>query len=243
VYRKMKCGAFLTFIARLKGHAGKDLRARISGWLERVGLGQVEHKRCEELSKGMQQKLQFIAAVIHEPDLLVLDEPFSGLDPVNMRLLRDLVLEQKARGATIIFSTHVMHQAEQICDHVVMINDGVKVLDATLPDIRAKYDPRTILFEPLDPRADVAAFGRLPGVRGVRQANGAYEVELADGLDPAEALGRLAGCLPAARVALNRPTLEDVFIRIVTGEAGVGTEDVERLRASLRDEVAAGTRS
>ena len=243
VYRKMKCGAFLAFLVRLKGRGGQDMRARVRAWLERVGLGEVENKRCEELSKGMQQKLQFVAAVIHEPDLIVLDEPFSGLDPVNMRLLRDLVLEQKARGATVIFSTHVMHQAEQICDHIVMIDDGAKVLDETLAEIRAKYDPRTILFEPLDPRADVTPLGRLSGVRSVRRANGAYEVELADGLEPSEALGRLAGCLPAASVALNRPTLEDVFIRLVTGDRTVEQEAVERLRASLREDVAVGGRS
>jgi ABC-2 type transport system ATP-binding protein len=157
-----------------------------------------------------------------------------------MRLLRDLVLEQKARGATIIFSTHVMHQAEQICDHIVMIHGGQKVLDETLHGVRVKFDPRTILFEPLDPRADVAQLRGLPGVTGVRQKNGAYEIELADGLQPADALARCAGCLPASRVALNRPTLEDVFVRIVTG--GAVDEDAERLRASLR-EPAVGARS
>jgi len=243
VYRKMKCGAFLSFMARLKGAGGPNLRGAVRRWLERVGLAEVENKRCEELSKGMQQKLQFIAAVIHEPALLVLDEPFSGLDPVNMRLLRDLVLEQRTRGATIIFSTHVMHQAEQICDHIVMIHGGNKVLDDTLHAVRLKYDPRTILFEPLDPRADITRLRGLEGVTGLRQKNGVYEVELADGLQPSDALARIAGCLPAARVALNRPTLEDVFIRIVTGGAERGDEDLDRLRASLRDEAAAGVRS
>ena len=116
VYRKMRAAAFLVYMAQLKGHDGPEVKRRVKEWLERVGLADVANKRCEELSKGMQQKLQFVATVIHEPDLLILDEPFSGLDPVNMRLLRDLVLEQHARGATIIFSTHVMIQAEQICN-------------------------------------------------------------------------------------------------------------------------------
>jgi ABC-2 type transport system ATP-binding protein len=241
VYRKMKAGAFLTYVARLKGREGPEVRRKVKEWLERVGLSDVENKKCEELSKGMQQKLQFISTVIHEPDLLILDEPFSGLDPVNMRLLRDLVLEQHRRGATIIFSTHVMHQAEQICDHVVMINNGDKVLDESLSAIRTKYDPRTVLFEPLDPDSDVAALETLPDVQSIKRANGAYEVSLVDGTEPASAVGAIANALPAARVEINRPTLEDVFIRIVVGGADdAGAEDLEALRASVRDEATVG---
>ena len=105
LYRKMKVGAFLAYLARLKEVDEADVMKRVRYWLERVGLADVERKRCEELSKGMQQKVQFVAAVLHEPELLILDEPFSGLDPVNMRLVRELVIEQHARGATILFST------------------------------------------------------------------------------------------------------------------------------------------
>ena len=144
MYKKMRVGSFLSYISKLKGCEGPDLPRKVRGWLERVGLAGEERKRCEELSKGMQQKVQFIAAIIHEPDLLILDEPFSGLDPINMRLLRELVLEQHRRGATLLFSTHVMVQAEKICDHVVMINDGDKVLDATLGEIRGRFDPRSL---------------------------------------------------------------------------------------------------
>jgi ABC-2 type transport system ATP-binding protein len=233
VYRKMKAVSFLTYIARLKGRDGPDVRRRVKQWLERVGLGEAEKKRCEELSKGMQQKLQFIAAVIHEPDLLILDEPFSGLDPVNMRLLRDLVLEQKNRGATIIFSTHVMQQAERLCDHIVMINNGLKVLDEDLSGIRKRFDPRTILFEPLEAEADVEPLRRLDGVRNVRAVDGAYEIEISDVSDPSRAMRSLIECVPAARVELNRPTLEDIFIRIVTEEGPAAAEDADRLRQSL----------
>jgi len=240
VYRKMKSAAFLVYMAQLKGQEGPAVKRRVKEWLERVGLAEAANKRCEELSKGMQQKLQFLATVIHEPDLLILDEPFSGLDPVNMRLLRDLVLEQHQRGATIIFSTHVMVQAEQICDHIVMINDGDKVLDDNLAGIRTRFDPRTILFEPFDPQAEVAVLDRLPLVRGITKVNGAYEISLSEGIEPARALGEIASTLPAARVALNRPTLEDVFIRIVTEDKDEVTEDVVRLRAALRDEASAG---
>ena len=240
VYRKMKAGAFLAYIARLKGCSGRDLKQRVRTWLERVGLADVENKRCEELSKGMQQKLQFISAVIHDPDLIILDEPFSGLDPVNMRLLRDLVLEQHQRGATIIFSTHVMHQAEQICDHVVMIHDGRKMLDKSLVDIRAEYDPRTILFEPLDPEADLGPVRGIDGVQEISRTNGAYEIALTDGLEPSKALGQIAMAVPAARVELNRPTLEDIFIQIVSGGRPTQADDVVRLRAELRDESSVG---
>jgi ABC-2 type transport system ATP-binding protein len=240
VYRKMKAGAFLAYVARLKGCDGPDIKRRVKTWLERVGLADVENKRCEELSKGMQQKLQFIAAVIHDPDLIILDEPFSGLDPVNMRLLRDLVLEQHQRGATIIFSTHVMHQAEQICDHVVMINDGRKVLDKSLVRIRAEYDPRTILFEPLDAQADLEPVHRIDGVQEISRTNGAYEISLSDGLEPSRALGQIATAVPAARVELNRPSLEDVFIQLVSGGELSQTDDVMRLRAALRDDTAIG---
>src|SRR5206468_3164444 len=151
VYRKMRVGPFLAYMAKLKGREGPDLPKLVRRWLERVGLPEVERRRLEELSKGMQQKVQFVAALIHDPDLLILDEPFSGLDPVNMRLVRELVLEQHRRGATILFSTHVMAQAEALCDHIVMIHDGDKVLDATLGEIRSRFDPRSLLFEPLDP--------------------------------------------------------------------------------------------
>jgi len=238
IYRKMKAGAFLAYVARLKGCASSDARRRARQWLERVGLADIEHKKCEELSKGMQQKLQFITAVIHEPDLLILDEPFSGLDPVNMRLLRDLVLDQHRRGATIIFSTHVMAQAEQICEHIIMINNGDKVLDESLAGIRSTYDPRTILFEPMDPGADVAPLQDLGAVMDVARANGGYEISLIDGTDLALAMIEITAAVPTARVELNRPTLEDIFVQIVTDDARA--DEVAVLRASLRDEAAAG---
>jgi ABC-2 type transport system ATP-binding protein len=234
IYRKMKVGAFLSYMARLKGRESSEVKGSVREWLERVGLADVENKKCEELSKGMQQKVQFIASIIHAPDLLILDEPFSGLDPVNMRLLRDLVLEQHKRGATIIFSTHVMVQAEQICNQIVMIDNGEKVLDDTLNGIRAKYDPRSLLFEPLDPEADVGSLRKLPGVTAVDRVNGAYEISLVEGHAPAEAMREIVAAMPTARVELNRPSLEDVFVRIVTEEGESDAEEVARLRASVR---------
>jgi len=215
VYKKMKVGKFLRFIGTLKGCRGPELSESVERWLERMELGDVAGKRCEELSKGMQQKVQFIATVIHQPDLLILDEPFSGLDPVNMRLLRDLVLEQHQRGATIIFSTHVMHQAEQLCDQIVMIHEGRKVLDDSLAEIRALHDPRAVLFEPLHGDADLSELRALPEVEGLERVDGRFQLRLRPGADAAAMLRKLVEKVPMARVEVHRPSLEDIFIDIV----------------------------
>jgi ABC-2 type transport system ATP-binding protein len=234
VYRKMKVGAFLTYVARLKGLSQDDAEDRVPELLRKVGLPDTENKRCEDMSKGMLQRIQFVAAVIHEPDLLILDEPFSGLDPVSVRVLRELVLEEHRRGATILLSTHVMAHAEEICQHVVMIHQGRKVLDEPVAGLRRQYDPHALLFEPLDPRADVTPLSRLPGVRLVEATNGAYRIALTDGTDPAAFMPRVAAAVPAARVELSRVRLEDVFIRIVSG--GLQLDEAARLRATLTPE-------
>jgi ABC-2 type transport system ATP-binding protein len=238
LYKKMRVAAFLSYMGRLKGLDGPESERRARSWLERVGLADTAQKKCEELSKGMQQKVQFITAVQHEPELLILDEPFSGLDPVNMRLLRDLVLEQHQRGATILFSTHVMFTAEELCDHIVMIHDGRKVLDSSLGGIRNAHATRSLVFEPLDERTDVGPLRSLPGVGSVVRRGGAYDIHLADNIDPSEAMRRVVAAAPAARIELRRPTLEDVFVRIVTGDASAATEEAERLRAAIAAEAA-----
>ena len=211
VYRKMKVGAFLKYIAQLKGVKAASL-SRVTGWLDRAGLPGVEDKKCEELSKGMLQKVQLIAAVLHEPDLLILDEPFSGLDPVNTRLLRDVILAEHRRGATIIFSTHVMVQAEELCDHIVMLNRGQKVLDESLASIRRRHDPRAIRFEPLNGGADVPALRAVAGVADVIQEGTSYRIDLRDGVDPLLTLRTIASSTAPARLEMQRPTLEDIFI-------------------------------
>jgi ABC-2 type transport system ATP-binding protein len=182
----------------------------------------------------MQQKVQFVAAVIHQPDLLILDEPFSGLDPVNQRLLRDLVREEHRRGATVLFSTHVMVHAEQLCDHVVMIHRGAKVLDDDLARVRARFDPRSLLFEPLDPEADVSALAALPGVQRVRKDGAAWDLSLGPDADRASMITAVVAAVPPARVEFRRPTLEDVFISIIAADTADG--DAEKLRAAVRDE-------
>ena len=230
LYRKMRVAELLQYVGRLKGLRGPGLRGRVADWLERVGLADCARKRCEELSKGMQQKVQFVATVLHQPDLLILDEPFSGLDPVNMRLLRDLFLAEHARGCTIVFSTHVMHQAEQLCERIVMLHRGRKVLDGSLAALRAQHAPSAVVFEPSLPGADPAPLAALEGVTSVRPRDGAYELGLEDGADPAAVIRQATAAVPAARVEVLRPSLEDIFV------ATVAEGDEAALRAALRDE-------
>jgi ABC-2 type transport system ATP-binding protein len=220
LYRKMKVAPYLMFIAKLKGVSERGLKDRVHAAIERVGLKGVESKRCEELSKGMSQKIQILAAIIHEPDLLILDEPFSGLDPVSTRLLKDLILAEHRRGATVLFSTHVMPQAEEICDHVVMIHRGHKVLDDPVRTILRPHDSRALTFEPLDGQVDLGALRALPEVAACIAANGHYEIALRDGANATAAMRSVLAVVPAARIELKRRSLEDVFVSIAGTEGG-----------------------
>ena len=241
VYKKMKAGSFLKYIGKLKGMSGPDLDRKVKDWLERVGLGDCSKKRCDELSKGMQQKIQFIASVLHEPDLLIFDEPFSGLDPVNMRLLRDLFLEQHKAGRTILFSTHVMHQAEQLCDHIIMIDQGTKVLDASMDEIHGRYDPRSIVFVPVD-AGQAESVRSIAGVTGLTQGDNQFEAAVGDGVDPAEIMRQIVAMMVVTRIELHRPSLEDVFVNIV-GRGVAESEDEAGLHAPQSEETAVGARS
>jgi ABC-2 type transport system ATP-binding protein len=218
VYRKMRVGAFLTYMARLKGVNDAQPSRRVRDWLDRVDLQNVYDKKCEELSKGMLQKVQLVAAMLHRPELLILDEPFSGLDPVNTRLLRELVLAEHRRGATILFSTHIMPQAEELCDHIVMLHLGRKVLDETLDSIRRRHDARAVFFEPFDPAADVAALRGVEGVAEVVKQAGGYRLDLIPAADPVRTMRAIALAVAPSRIELQRPSLEDIFVERVTGE-------------------------
>ena len=231
VYKNMRVGAYLTFIARLKGVHEGEIRGRVESLLDRVRLPDVERDACEELSKGMRQKIQFAAAIINKPELLILDEPFSGLDPVNMRLLRDLIVAEHRRGATILFSTHVMPQAEDICDHIIMIHKGRKVLDDPIQAIRGQYDTGKVIVEPLQADADTRLLEGVDGVERVERHEGLIELHLASGMDPAAMMGRIATTLPVARMELSRPRLEDIFVRLVAGESG---DEAEALLSEIR---------
>ena len=231
VYRKMKVAQFLKYMGTLKGLREPELGQRVHDWLERVKLADAAKKRCEELSKGMQQKVQFIAAVLHEPELLILDEPFSGLDPVNLRLLQQLMVEQHQNGTTVILCTHVMFQAEQMCEQIVMINNGRKVLDATIEDIRAAHEPSVVLFEPANGQDPMAVAG-IPGVRGVEQTRDGWAAHVdPDRLPAHKAVRAIANAIDARSVAAKRVTLEDVFVEQVAGDSA---EQQARVRDALR---------
>jgi len=235
VYRKMRVGAFLTYLAQLKGVARTVAAARVPALLEQVGLRGTERTPLDELSKGMLQRVQFVGATLHEPDLLILDEPFSGLDPVSVRLLREQVRHAQARGATILLSTHIMAYAEEMCDHVFMIHQGAKVLDQPMAGLRRQFDPRTLVLEPLDPKADVAVLRTLPDVEQIEARSSEYAIRLVAGADPSLALARIAGLVPPARIEIARLRLEDVFVRIVAGGGGL-----DEAAAALRSRLQAG---
>ncbi len=215
VYRKMRVDAFLVYMARLKGVAPDVARSRSLALLEQVGLAEHAGKRCEDLSKGMQQRVQFVAALVHEPDLLILDEPFSGLDPVSVQTLRGIIAAQQQRGVTVLFSTHVMANAEALCDHVVMIDKGRKVLDEPMSTLRRQYDTRRLHVEPMDPAADLSVLQQIEGVESMRATAEGCDLRLVEGTSPAAVMQRVVAMIPPARLEVARIRLEDVFIRLV----------------------------
>ncbi len=232
-YRKMTVGAFLTYLGCLKGKTRAQAFGRADRLLGRLGLPDVMAKKCEDLSKGMLQRVQFVASVVNEPDLLILDEPFGGLDPVSVRLLKEVIAEEQQRGATIIFSTHVMAHAEELCQQIVMIHQGRKVLDEPMSGLRRQYDTRHILLEPLDPGADLLALQTVAGVENVKLNDQGCEIRLAQGTDPAGAVRAIAAVVAPARIELARIRLEDVFIRLVSA-GGAADESHEELRTHLQ---------
>jgi ABC-2 type transport system ATP-binding protein len=213
LYKKMKVGEQLRFFAELKDLRGKEAERRIDEWLAKLQLTDWKEKRTKELSKGMQQKIQFITSVIHNPDLLILDEPFSGLDPVNVDLMRDTILEQKAAGKTIILSTHQMEIAEKLCDDVCMINRAHKVLDGKLREIKRSFSRNAVAlqFTGGDGVLNDPAL-----VANIRQHGEDTEVLLAPGAGPQQLLKRLVDSGAAVtRFELVEPSLHDIFIEKV----------------------------
>ena len=222
LYRKMKVRDVLVYFARLKGF--RNCRSAVDGWLDRFELGAWADRRVETLSKGMSQKVQFLAAVVARPKLLILDEPFSGLDPINMELLKDAVLTLHAEGTTVIFSTHDMDIAERMCDTIFMIFRGKKVLDDTLEAISARYGQDAIRLRTAENNVSCAD---LPGVLHVTPYGRYTELRMAPGADPQEILKALAARTRIEQFSLTRPSLHDVFLRIAGAEAQQ-TEDAGR---------------
>lgn len=220
LYKKMTVREVIVFFARLKGMETAEARREAERWIERMGLGEWRGAKVEALSKGMQQKVQFIATVLHRPDLLILDEPTSGLDPVNQEVLRDTILEAQRDGRTVIFSTHNMDQAEQLCEHVCIIAGGRKVLDGRLREIRRQSAGNrfAIEFEAPSPQAD-ALIRESRWFRRVERQGGGWVVEMEDYVDRRRILDALnAVDVPLVRYARIEPSLHEIFVSHV-GEA------------------------
>lgn len=216
LYKQMKVREILRFFARLKGR--HQPQGDIDAWLERLGLADWADKKVDTLSKGMSQKVQFIAAVIAQPEVVILDEPFSGLDPVNAVALRDAVLELKKNGQTVIFSTHDMSVAEKMCDVIFMIYKGKKVLDGTLEEIQDAYGSDTLRVKMGDGSASLAG---LPGVEEVNDYGKYQELRLKKGQDSQRVLGDLVQRGVVRHFELTRPSLQDIFLRIAGVTEGV----------------------
>jgi ABC-2 type transport system ATP-binding protein len=240
VYRRMRVDAFVDYIGRLKGGRPEDIGPRAQRLLTRLGLADALTKKCQDLSKGMLQRVQLVAAIINQPELLILDEPFGGLDPVSVRVLKELIADEQARGATIIFSTHVMAHAEELCQQIVMIHKGRKVLDEPIAGLRRQYDMRTLRLEPLGGSANLASLKAVEGVERLRLTDEGCELGLAAGVDPGAVMRAVAAVIPVARMELARVRLEDVFIRLVSGDAAVDETASEALRTHLQGLSGAG---
>jgi len=212
LYRKMTVSAVLNYFGSLKGLAGADLRQRATQWLERISLAEYAKKKVEELSRGMHQKLQFAVTVINDPELVILDEPFSGLDPVNQDLLREIITEMRRGGRTVLFSTHVMPEAERLCDFLVLINRGRVVVNGTLDQIRRGHESHTISIE-LEGDGDF--IGGLPLVQQVHAEGRRLEIRLRDGADPQDLLKALVARARVRAFEVKQPSLHEIFVRLV----------------------------
>src|SRR4026208_379093 len=217
LYRRMRIADQLRFFAEIKNVRGREIEKKIDDWLARVKLPEWKYKRSMELSKGMQQKIQFLTAVLHDPDLLILDEPFSGLDPINVELLKDIVLDLKRAGKTIIFSTHQMEVAERICDDICLLNRSQKVLEGSLREVKSSFGRNAIAVRceggdgVLDDPTLVS--------KVVRHADEAQAL-LAQGADAQELLHRLiASGAKIGKFEMMEPSLNDIFITKVTDPA------------------------
>jgi len=213
LYRKMKVIDLLTFLGEVKSMTRRRSRQAAGEWLDRVKLSEVASKKVEELSKGMQQKVQFVATVMHEPDLLILDEPFTGLDPVNVNVLQDIILEFNRKGHTIVFSTHIMDQVERLCREICLIDRGRKLLEGKLSDIKKSYGHNTVTIRF---HGDGAFLKTLPEVVSVSDHGNELFLRLKDGADPGRVLSAAASRLAVQKFEIAEPSIHDIFVEQVS---------------------------
>ena len=228
LYKKMKILEHLAFLGEVKGMRTSDAKSKADKWLQRLGLGDWGQKKVEDLSKGMQQKVQFAGALIHDPELVILDEPFSGLDPVNLQVMKDVVVEIARSGRTVLFSTHIMEQAERMCDRIVIIARGEKVVDGTVNEVKAGFGDRNIALTFVSGKE---AAERVLADRALIAKCDDYgasaEVSMADGVNPQALLTALVGAgVGLTRFEVIEPSLQAIFIAKV-GNAGVAPANAE----------------
>ncbi|MGE0439141.1 MAG: ABC transporter ATP-binding protein [Gemmatimonadales bacterium] len=227
LYKKMKVLDHLVFLAETKGLSRRPARAKAGEWLERLSLADWTDKKVEDLSKGMQQKVQFIGTLLHDPELVILDEPFSGLDPVNSLAMREVVVEIARAGRTVLFSTHIMEQAEQMCDRVVIIAHGKKVVDGSLADVKREFGGRHVnltFTQNADRAMPILRDARL--VTRVEDRGASAEAELTEGSDPNELLVALVQQgVGLSKFEVAEASLQSIFIAKVGREGARPTAD------------------
>jgi ABC-2 type transport system ATP-binding protein len=212
LYRKMKVLDQLVFLAELHGMDAVAARQKAIEWCQRLDISFKLESKVEELSKGLQQKIQFIAALLHDPDFIIMDEPFFGLDPVNASLLKDVLLDLKKQGKTILFSTHRMDQVEKLCDSICLINQGKAVLQGNLKEVKARYGKNNVQIEY---KGDGAFLRQTTLVRSFNDYGNYVEVKLAEGADPQQLLRTVAERSRVSKFEVVEPSLEEIFIEVV----------------------------
>ena len=219
LYKKMKVGEHLLYFARLKGLNRKDAIKRIKVWFKKFDIPDWLDKKVEDLSKGMQQKVQFIATVLHEPKLIILDEPFSGFDPINANLIKDVILELREKGSTIIFSTHRMESVEELCDHIALINEGEKILDGPKRDIKNQFRDNTFNVEHFKPINGLSTNFEIKSSRNIDDNLIESVIHIADNSKANDLLQAIMLQSEIRSFSEIIPSVNDIFIRTVKEQA------------------------
>ncbi len=221
LYKKMKVGEQLIYLAQLKGMSVENAKTQIRYWLKRFGASDWHMKTVGELSKGMSQKIQFIATIVHDPDIYIFDEPFSGLDPINSELLKEIIIELRDKGKTVLFSTHRMEQVEQMCDDICLFNNGKMVLEGNLREIKKEYGKNTVLIEF---QGDGSFVDKLSNVRVNNRSTNFAEIRILDQQNPQNILKSAIEHAEIHKFELVEPSLNEIFISTV-GADNIKTEE------------------
>ena len=214
LYKKMEVGEQLMYFAQLKGLSGKESKKRIKEWLTKFEIIDWWSKKLEDLSKGMAQKIQFISTVLHNPKLIILDEPFSGFDPVNANLIKDEILELRDNGATIIFSTHRMESVEELCDHIALINKSEKIIDGTKKEIKTKFKTNTYQLE-YEGSISSSQNYKVLETNITEEGHNKSLIEILNGLSTNQLLSGLMDTIEIKGFSENIPSINDIFIKLV----------------------------